>query len=110
MLAADFSDPFVSLLIIKDGQKSTYRKKIDGKFSIYLMDYLVEVLKDKKLQISQIERFIVAVGPGRLTALRVGLSLIKAMAFGKSIAGISTLPLICLRLKIAEGEHYYLLQ
>ncbi len=107
LIAADFSDPFVSLLIIKNGQRSAYRKKIDGKFSVYLMDYLIEVLKDKKLQISQIDRFIVATGPGKLTALRVGLSLIKAIAFGKAIAGISTLPLISLRLKVVEGEHYY---
>ncbi len=106
-LAADFSDPFVSLLIIKDGQKSEYRKRIDGKFSVYLMDYLIEVLRNNRLKMAQIDRFIVAVGPGKLTALRVGLSLIKAMAFGKSIAGISTLPLICLRLKVVEGEHYY---
>lgn len=107
VMAADFSDPFVSLLIIKNGQRSVHRKKIDGKFSVYLMDYLIEVLKDKKLQITQIDKFIVASGPGKLTALRVGLSLIKAMAFGKAIAGISTLPLICLRLKIVEGEHCY---
>ncbi|GEM_PF-7050595 len=107
LFAADFSSRFVSLMIAKNNQRKAYKKEIAGKFSIYLLDYFIEVLKNEELKISQIDCFIVATGPGKLTALRVGLSLIKALAIAKPIAGISSLPLMLSKIGLEENALYY---
>jgi len=107
LFAVDFSNRFVSLMVIKGNRKKSYKREIGGKFSIYLLDFFIEVLKNEELNINQIDCFIVATGPGKLTALRVGLSLIKALAIDKPIAGISSLPLMLSKINLEEDVLYY---
>lgn len=54
------------------------------------------ILKDSKFKLQSLDAFVVGLGPGSFTSLRVGLSTIKALAFasGKPIVGIPSLDAI----------------
>ncbi len=55
--------------------------------------YIEELLKRNKIQISDIDAFVVSKGPGSYTGLRIGISAVKGLSYaaGKPIVGISTL-------------------
>lgn len=54
------------------------------------------ILKDSKLNLQSLDAFVVGLGPGSFTSLRVGLSTIKGLAFAaeKPIIGIPSLDAI----------------
>ncbi len=106
-LAIDASDKYVSIMIVENSAIKQFKKMIDKQFSVYLLEYLDSVVKSTNKTIDQFDYFIAATGPGRLTSLRVGLSMLKAVAMDKPIIGISTIPLILSRLdKFADITYY----
>ncbi len=106
-LAIDASDKYVSIMIVENGAIKQFKKMIDKQFSVYLLEYLDSVVKSANKTIDQFDYFIAATGPGRLTSLRVGLSMLKAIAIDKPIIGISTIPLILSRLDKFSDITYY---
>lgn len=58
------------------------------------------ILKSEGLNVSDLDAFAVAVGPGSFTGIRIGLSLIKSFAFSseKPVAPVSTLKALALKL------------
>ena len=65
------------------------------------------MIKAAGKRVDQFDYFIAATGPGKLTSLRVGLSMLKAVAIDKPIVGISTIPLILSGLDKFSDITYY---
>lgn len=94
ILAIDTSTMMSSITIMEDN-------RIIGDFSIsqeethseMLVPLVKRMLQDLKINLSEIDVYAVAKGPGSFTGLRIGGASIKAMAqvFDKPIIGISTL-------------------
>ena len=94
ILAIDTSTMMSSITIMEDN-------RIIGDFSIsqeethseMLVPLVKRMLQDLKINLSEIDVYAVAKGPGSFTGLRIGVASIKAMAqvFDKPIIGISTL-------------------
>ncbi|MFM1515742.1 tRNA (adenosine(37)-N6)-threonylcarbamoyltransferase complex dimerization subunit type 1 TsaB [Helcococcus ovis] len=94
ILAIDTSTMMSSITIMEDN-------RIIGDFSIsqeethseMLVPLVKRMLEDLKINLSEIDVYAVAKGPGSFTGLRIGVASIKAMAqvFDKPIIGISTL-------------------
>ncbi|WP_251716779.1 tRNA (adenosine(37)-N6)-threonylcarbamoyltransferase complex dimerization subunit type 1 TsaB [Lactobacillus agrestimuris] len=61
--------------------------------SEHLDPMINEILKENNLNLKDIDRFAVAIGPGSYTGLRIGITTIKMFAsiLNKSVVGISTL-------------------
>jgi len=90
-----------------------------GRHAIWLLPAVKSHLKSAGLDISQVDLFAVAVGPGSFTGLRIGISTVKGLAWplGKKAVGVSTLAalamnvpfssrLVCPVLDARKGEVY----
>lgn len=64
--------------------------------SANLIELIEQVLKDAGTNLSDIDLFAAAVGPGSFTGLRIGLATVKALAncTGRKVLGVSTLAAI----------------
>jgi len=69
--------------------------------SARIPDHIQALLKDACLDIAAIDAFAVTVGPGAFTGLRVGIALVKGLAYstGKPIITLSSLELLALNAK-----------
>ena len=61
--------------------------------SVNLMPTIEEALADAKIVLNQIDRFVVADGPGSYTGLRIGATTVKVLAdvLKKELVGVSTI-------------------
>jgi len=93
-IAIDTSTEYLSLGISED-KKILFAETIllERRHSTDLLPILEKTLKKLRLSIRDIDGFIVGLGPGSFTGLRVGLSMVKAMALSlkKPIVGVPTL-------------------
>ncbi len=94
ILAADTSANVATVCVTEDGRLLAERV-VDYKktHSQTLMPMIDGVLADCGTDISEIELFAVANGPGSFTGLRIGISTLKGMAHagGKPVVEVSTL-------------------
>lgn len=69
-----------------------------------LMPMIDSVLKKAEVDISDIDTFAVAIGPGSFTGLRIGISAVKALAHAgnKKVVGVSTLKALSKNLPFTE--------
>ena len=94
ILAIDCADKPCSCAIVKDGEVVCESfVSIGLTHSQTLQPMLRDMLKNANINIADIDRFAVSIGPGSFTGLRIGISAIKGMAFGvdKKCVGVSTL-------------------
>ena len=70
-----------------------------------LLPMVESVLKLAEWEIGEIDLFAVSHGPGSFTGVRIGISTIKGLAFGKNIpcAGVSTLEALAYNLRGVNG-------
>jgi len=101
ILAVDTTTPCGSVALL-EGSKLLVEMNSESSLthSERLLPSVDFVLKSARLNIVDVDAFAVAVGPGSFTGIRIGLSLIKSFAFslGKSIAPVSTLKALALKL------------
>ncbi len=106
ILAVDTSANVASAALAEDGRlicesilnhKKTHSEKI--------MPMIDEILRDSEIDISDIDLFAAANGPGSFTGLRIGVSTVKALAHatGKPTVGVSTLEGLAYNLFGADG-------
>lgn len=80
---------------LNDDQKIITEKNEEDRrnHSEHLDPIIDEILKNNSLQLKDIDRFAVAIGPGSYTGLRIGITTIKMFAsiLHKDVVGISTL-------------------
>jgi len=106
ILAIDTSTDYLSLAILK-GDKVTakFHKKADRRHSILLVPTIEKILKKAKLNIGKVDCFAISIGPGSFTGLRIGVTVIKGLAYAlkKPIVGVPTLDVIADNAKNFEG-------
>ncbi|MBP9853750.1 MAG: tRNA (adenosine(37)-N6)-threonylcarbamoyltransferase complex dimerization subunit type 1 TsaB [Candidatus Omnitrophica bacterium] len=105
ILAIDTSTQNLSLAIAKDEQILAYRNEDLGrKMSNAIVPRIERLLTQVKIKPAEIDGFVVGLGPGSFTSLRVGLSTIKGLAFvgNKPIVGIPSLDAVARSIKKSE--------
>lgn len=86
ILAFDGTAKIATVAVLEDG-------RVLGEYSIdngltqseLLLPMAEDLLRSLKLSFSDIELFATAVGPGSFTGVRIGVSLIKGLAFGRGV-------------------------
>jgi tRNA threonylcarbamoyladenosine biosynthesis protein TsaB len=120
VLGIDTSTPCGSIGLI-EGEQILCEYSLNRKVSHSerVLKTIDRVLEDSGLSIGEIDGFAVSIGPGSFTGLRIGVSVVKGLAFatGRCVAGVSTLDalaqnvryspyLICPLLDARKGEVY----
>ncbi len=106
ILAIDTSTDYLSLAILKDGTLAAkFHKKADRRHSILLVPTLNKLLKKTALKIKNIDCFAISVGPGSFTGLRIGVTVVKGLAYAlkKRIVAVPTLDVIADNAKNFKG-------
>jgi len=84
------------ILIYKDGEIFACNERIVKKHNEAILPKLEELLKESKLNLSDIDEFGVVIGPGSFTGIRVGVATVKAFkdVFNKPVRAINNLDLL----------------
>ena len=106
ILAIDTSTDYLSLAITEDGKTlGKFHKKADRRHSILLVPMIDRLLKKAKLKIKDINCFAVSVGPGSFTGLRIGVTVVKGLAYAlkKPVVAVPTLDVIAYNALSSKG-------
>jgi tRNA threonylcarbamoyladenosine biosynthesis protein TsaB len=106
ILAIDTSTDYLSLAIFKGGRLAAkFHKKAHRKHSMLLVPTIGKLLKKTRLGIGKIDCFAISVGPGSFTGLRIGVTVVKGLAYAlkKKIVAVPTLDVIADNAKGLEG-------
>ena len=106
ILAIDTSTDYLSLAILKDDRPAAkFHKKADRRHSILLVPMIGKLVKKAKLNIGKIDCFAISVGPGSFTGLRIGVTVVKGLAYAlkKKIVAVPTLDVIADNAKSFKG-------
>ncbi len=106
-LAIETSTKHFSLAVARGGKVVTERNVLKDKIlSSSIVPEIERALKKAKVPLAKIDGFIVGLGPGSFTSLRVGLSTVKALslATGKPIIGIPSLDTIAYNVRKQDTE------
>lgn len=99
LLAVDTSTAQVGLALYDGSQvigEYAWRSMLGARHTVELAPAIFELLRRCGLQMEDIHALGVALGPGSFTSLRVGLSLVKGLAFSRQlpVMGIPTLDIL----------------
>jgi tRNA threonylcarbamoyladenosine biosynthesis protein TsaB len=97
VLGIDTSTACGSVGLIEDEETiSEYLLNIPVTHSERLLGAIDFVLREARCRMEQVEGWVIALGPGSFTGLRIGVSTVKGLAFatGKPVAGVSTLDVL----------------
>lgn len=104
-LAIDTSNKIASVSVFEDNNLLNEKFSDDQKtHSEKLLPIIDALLKEEKLSIKDIDMFIVAVGPGSFTGIRIGVSTVKGMAqaLDKKVISVTSLEGL---IEMANGEN-----
>lgn len=108
LLAIDTSTDYLSLAILKaEGEFrrpqviAKFHKKADMRHSVLLVPMIDKLLKSSRLKLKDIDCFAISIGPGSFTGLRIGVTVVKGLAFAlkKPIVTVPTLDVIANNVK-----------
>lgn len=89
-LFIDTSLEDVSIALVKDDKElSQIHEYIPGKHSIYVTQYISDILKNNNLSPKDVDEIIVVNGPGSFTGIRIGVTIAKMFAYIEKIRIIS---------------------
>ena len=94
ILSVSTATNHLSVALNEDQQVIVEKNERDERNHSEHLDPLIEeILKENKLNLKNIDRFAVAIGPGSYTGLRIGITTVKMFAsiLNKEVVGISTL-------------------
>ncbi len=121
ILAVDTSEKSCSLALVENGMPLCEEFYLSSKtHSVILMDMVEHMIHHRAgISMDEIDGFAVVKGPGSFTGLRIGISVVKALAYSlsKPMAGISSLDCIawqmsfsslpvCVMMDAKRGEVY----
>lgn len=106
ILSLDTSTSSAACAILEDNKllgEITFNDK--KQHSIILMPEINYLLNNLKLQLKDIDGYVVSKGPGSFTGLRIGMATVKGLAQGtdKPFIGISTLDALAYNLAYTSG-------
>lgn len=85
-LLLDTSTPYVTLAIIKENEVCyLFHERLFETLSVKMLPLIDEALKFCSLKINDINRIYVATGPGSFTGIRIGLTIMKVIAWSLNI-------------------------
>lgn len=102
VLAIDTSTDYLSLAILRgDNVTAKFHKKADMRHSVLLVPMIDKLLKSSRLKLKDIDCFAISIGPGSFTGLRIGVTVVKGLAFAlkKPIVAVPTLDVIANNVK-----------
>ncbi|MFT8882442.1 MAG: tRNA (adenosine(37)-N6)-threonylcarbamoyltransferase complex dimerization subunit type 1 TsaB [Liquorilactobacillus hordei] len=105
ILAIDTSNQPLSIAILKDEELvATTTTNQSKNHSVTLMPQIANLLSSVGMKAMDIDRFVVAKGPGSYTGLRIGVTTAKTFAFtlGKELVGISSLAVLADSINVEE--------
>ena len=92
---------------LTDGRRpiAVYTQNVGLTHSETILPMIEVLLKNAKTDIDQIDMFACTVGPGSFTGVRIGVSTIKGLAFGKNkiCVGVSTLESLARNIKVKNS-------
>jgi len=96
ILALDTSTKFLTLGLYEGEKYYDYNMNLGRKHSSLLAPTIKRVIGALGWKIQDIDYFACGLGPGSFTGVRIGVSTIKGMAFGRTqpVVGISTLDIL----------------
>jgi len=107
LLAVDTTGPFGSAAFF-DGTRLLAEEDFEAglNHSELLMPAVDRLFKSGRSDISSVEGYCVAAGPGSFTGIRIGLATVKALAFaaGRRVAAVSSLRALALKLRTGEKD------
>ncbi|UCG11205.1 MAG: tRNA (adenosine(37)-N6)-threonylcarbamoyltransferase complex dimerization subunit type 1 TsaB [Deltaproteobacteria bacterium] len=120
ILAIDTATPAGSIALVEGGLlKAQHVLNVNRTHNRRLLVGIDRILSECRWTLEELDAFAVSLGPGSFTGLRIGLSVMKGLAWstGKPMAGVSTLDvlagnvsfvdhLICPVLDARKGEIY----
>ena len=97
ILGIDTSSKFLSIAVSED--KNIIKEEsylLDRQHSSQLVPKIKELIKKSRLSIKKIDGFVVGIGPGSFTGLRIGVSTVKGfgIALGKPCIGVASIDAI----------------
>jgi tRNA threonylcarbamoyl adenosine modification protein YeaZ len=106
VLSLDSSTEVASCAIIEDGKllgEITYNN--EKQHSVILMPMIDNLLTTLRMDLKDLDGFVVAKGPGSFTGLRIGMSTVKGLSFGidKPCIAVSSLDSLAYNLAFADG-------
>jgi len=106
LLALDCSAKAASVALVKDDQLlAQYYQNSGLTHSRTLLPMVENILSNNELSISDVDCVAVSKGPGSFTGLRIGISTVKGLCWGRDIPcrGVSTLESMAYNLIHQEG-------
>ena len=81
-----------------------FRLDLEKKNSSFILVTVKRIIESLKIRLTDIDYFAVGLGPGSFTGIRIGLSVIKGLAYAlkKPLIGISSLDILALNAGIEE--------
>ncbi len=105
ILAVDTSTKHLSLAV-SDGDKTIASRNVRPRkdLSMTITFDIERVLAKANVRLTDLDGFVVGLGPGSFTSLRVGLSMLKAfvMVTGKPVVGISSLDAVAMNVRTSR--------
>jgi tRNA threonylcarbamoyladenosine biosynthesis protein TsaB len=109
ILAIDTSTPVGSIAIVEgDLLKAQHILNISTTHNQRLLPGIDRILTDADWTLKDLDALAVSLGPGSFTGLRIGLSVVKGLAWatGKPLAGVPTLDALAVNVPLAPYPIY----
>lgn len=106
ILAIDTSNQVLGLALVSENQViGEYITNVEKNHSTRLMPAVEQLMKDCNLVPSDLDKIVVANGPGSYTGVRIGVTTAKTIAFALNIPviGVSSLEALALQGQFFEG-------
>jgi tRNA threonylcarbamoyladenosine biosynthesis protein TsaB len=105
ILAVDTALSACSLAIRADGRTVTRSQAMQRGHAEALMPMLAEAMAEAGIGYDDIDRFVVTIGPGTFTGVRVGVAAIRGLALstGREAVGVTTLEALAATARMREG-------
>jgi len=106
LLAIDTSTDHLGLAVLRgDKVVSRFHRKVGRYHSRLLVPMIDKVLKKARLEVRDVDAFCISIGPGSFTGLRIGVAVVKGLAYAlkKKIVTVPTLDAIAYNAKAGKS-------
>lgn len=84
-LFLDTHDSLITVGIVDKNKTIIKTKESNRSHSIFLLPMIEDILKEKNIELTNIDKIVVINGPGSFTGLRIGLSVAKTLSYSLNI-------------------------